>query len=46
VLAAELRLYPLALALVAGGKVQITGNTARSDATVSAAAWLIVPDET
>jgi phosphoribosylglycinamide formyltransferase 1 len=46
VLAAELRLYPLALALVAGGKVQITGNTASSDAAVSAAAWLIVPDET
>jgi phosphoribosylglycinamide formyltransferase 1 len=46
VLAAELRLYPLALALVAGGKVQITGNTARSDAAVSAAARLIVPDET
>ena len=46
VLAAELRLYPLALALVAGGKVQITGNTASSDAAVSAAASLIVPDET
>jgi phosphoribosylglycinamide formyltransferase-1 len=45
VLAAELRLYPLALALVAGGKVQITGNTASSDAAVSAAAWLIVPDD-
>ena len=46
VLAAELRLYPLALALVAGGKVQITGSTASSDAAVSAAARLIVPDET
>jgi len=46
VLAAELRLYPLALALVAGGKVQIAGNTVRTNAAVSAAARLIVPDET
>jgi phosphoribosylglycinamide formyltransferase 1 len=45
VLAAELRLYPLALALVAAGKVQIAGNTARSEAAVSAAGRLIVPDE-
>jgi phosphoribosylglycinamide formyltransferase-1 len=46
VLAVELRLYPLALALVAGGKVQIAGSTARSEAAVSAAGRLIVPDET
>jgi len=46
VLAAELRLYPLALALVAGGKAQIAGSTVKSDATVSAAGRLIVPDET
>jgi phosphoribosylglycinamide formyltransferase-1 len=46
VLAAELRLYPLALALVAGGKAQIAGSTVKSDAPVSAAAWLVVPDET
>ena len=45
VLAAELRLYPLALALVAAGKVQISGNTTRSEAAVSTAGRLIVPDE-
>jgi phosphoribosylglycinamide formyltransferase 1 len=45
VLAVELRLYPLALALVAGGRVRIAGSTAISDAAVSAAARLIVPDD-
>jgi phosphoribosylglycinamide formyltransferase-1 len=45
VLAVELRLYPLALALVAGGKVRIAGSSVTSDAAVSAAARLIVPDE-
>jgi phosphoribosylglycinamide formyltransferase 1 len=44
VLAAELRLYPLALALVAGGKAQIAGNAVNSDVPVFAAAQLIVPD--
>jgi len=44
VLAVELRLYPLALALVAGGKVRIAGSTVIGDAAVSAAARLIVPD--
>ncbi len=45
VLAVELRLYPLALGLVAAGKVEITGSTARNEATISAATRLIVPDE-
>jgi phosphoribosylglycinamide formyltransferase-1 len=45
VLAVELRLYPLALALVAGGRVQVTGSTVKGDAAASAAARLIVPDE-
>jgi phosphoribosylglycinamide formyltransferase 1 len=45
VLAAELRLYPLALALVAGGKLSIAGDRVHSDAAVAAAARLIVPDE-
>jgi phosphoribosylglycinamide formyltransferase-1 len=45
VLAVELRLYPLTLALVAGGKVQVTGSTVKGDAAVSTAARLIVPDE-
>jgi phosphoribosylglycinamide formyltransferase-1 len=45
VLAVELRLYPLALALVAGGAAKIGGSTVSSDAVVSAAARLIVPDE-
>ncbi len=45
VLVAELRLYPLALALVAGGKATLTAqgtvhNAARTDAT----ATLVVPD--
>jgi phosphoribosylglycinamide formyltransferase-1 len=44
VLAAELRLYPLALALVAGGKARIAGSVVTSDAPVFAAAQLIVPD--
>jgi phosphoribosylglycinamide formyltransferase 1 len=44
VLAAELRLYPLALALVAGGKVQIAGSVVNSDASVFPAAQLIVPN--
>jgi phosphoribosylglycinamide formyltransferase 1 len=42
VLAAELRLYPLALALVAGGG--IAGSAVNSDAPVFPAAQLIVPD--
>jgi phosphoribosylglycinamide formyltransferase 1 len=45
VLTAELRLYPLALALVAGGRVRIAGSTAISGAAVSAAARLLVPDD-
>jgi phosphoribosylglycinamide formyltransferase 1 len=45
VLSVELRLYPLALALVAGGKVRIEGSAVKSDAAVSSAARLIVPDE-
>jgi phosphoribosylglycinamide formyltransferase 1 len=45
VLAVELRLYPLALALVAAGKVSISGDLAHGDAAVAPAARLIVPDE-
>jgi phosphoribosylglycinamide formyltransferase-1 len=45
VLAAELRLYPLALALVAGGKVSITGDRVHGDAAIAPGARLIVPDE-
>ncbi len=45
VLLAELRLYPLALALVAGGKVSIAGDRVRGDAAITSAARLIVPDE-
>jgi phosphoribosylglycinamide formyltransferase 1 len=45
VLAVELRLYPLALALVAGGKVSISGDRAHGDAPIAPAARLIVPDE-
>jgi phosphoribosylglycinamide formyltransferase-1 len=45
VLAVELRLYPLALALVAGGKVSIAGDRAHGDAATEPAARLIVPDE-
>jgi phosphoribosylglycinamide formyltransferase-1 len=45
VLAAELRLYPLALGLVAGGKSSLTSHGAvRSAAPISPAAQLIVPD--
>jgi phosphoribosylglycinamide formyltransferase 1 len=45
VLAAELRLYPLALSLVAGGKSILTPHGAvRSAAAVAPAAQLIVPD--
>jgi phosphoribosylglycinamide formyltransferase-1 len=44
VLAVELRLYPLALSLVAAGKVRTAAGTVCSDAAVSAAAQLIVPD--
>ena len=45
VLAVELRLYPLALALVADGKVSIAGDRVRGEAAVAPAARLIVPDE-
>ena len=45
VLAAELRLYPLALALVAGGKANIAGDRVHGDAAITPAARLIVPDE-
>jgi phosphoribosylglycinamide formyltransferase 1 len=45
VLAVELRLYPLALALVAGGKVSIAGDRVHGDAATAPAARLIVPDE-
>ncbi len=45
VLAAELRLYPLALSLVASGKSSFTPNgTVHNAATVSPTAQLIVPD--
>lgn len=45
VLAAELRLYPLALGLVAGGKSSFASDgTARNDAAVMPTAQLIVPD--
>jgi phosphoribosylglycinamide formyltransferase-1 len=45
VLAVELRLYPHALALVAGGKVSIEGDRVHGNAVVAPAARLIVPDE-
>jgi phosphoribosylglycinamide formyltransferase 1 len=45
VLAAELRLYPLALALVAGGKANIADDRVHGDAAITPAARLIVPDE-
>jgi phosphoribosylglycinamide formyltransferase 1 len=45
VLAAELRLYPLALALVAGGTVSIAGDRVHGDAAITPTARLIVPDE-
>jgi phosphoribosylglycinamide formyltransferase 1 len=44
VLAVELRLYPLALGLVAGGKSTLTPQGVRSTAAVASAAQLIVPD--
>jgi phosphoribosylglycinamide formyltransferase-1 len=45
VLAVELRLYPLALAFVAGGKVSIEGDRVHGNAVVAPTARLIVPDE-
>jgi phosphoribosylglycinamide formyltransferase 1 len=45
VLAVELRLYPLALALVAGGKVSIAGERVQGKAASTPGARLIVPDE-
>ena len=45
VLAAELRVYPLALGLVAGGKSSLTSHgTVHNAAAVAATALLIVPD--
>ncbi len=45
VLAAELRLYPLALGLVAGGRSAVTTHAAvRNAATVTPSGQLIVPD--
>ena len=45
VLAAELRIYPLALGLVAGGKSSITADgIVRNAATLLPSAQLIVPD--
>jgi phosphoribosylglycinamide formyltransferase 1 len=44
VLAAEIRLYPLALGLVAAGKSAITAGIVRNAAAVAPAARLIVPD--
>jgi len=43
VLAAELRLYPLALRLVAEGKSRVTGSTVHNKAMVSPTKQLIVP---
>jgi phosphoribosylglycinamide formyltransferase 1 len=45
VLAVELRLYPLALALVAGGKVSIAGDRVHGHVATAPAAQFIVPDE-
>jgi phosphoribosylglycinamide formyltransferase-1 len=45
VLMVELRLYPLALALVAGGKVSIAGDRVHGDPAIMAGGRLIVPDE-
>jgi phosphoribosylglycinamide formyltransferase 1 len=45
VLAVELKLYPLALGLVAGGKVGIDGDRAHGNAAIAPGARLIVPDE-
>ena len=45
VLAVELRLYPLALSLVAGGKSSFASHgTVRNDTAVASAGRLIVPD--
>ncbi len=44
VLAVELRIYPLALGLVAAGKSTISDGTVSSAAAVAPAAQLIVPD--
>jgi phosphoribosylglycinamide formyltransferase 1 len=44
VLAAELRVYPLALALVAAETASMAGDTVRNAAPVAPAAQLIVPD--
>jgi phosphoribosylglycinamide formyltransferase 1 len=44
VLAVELRIYPLALRLVAAGKSTILNGTVRNAAAVAPAAQLIVPD--
>jgi phosphoribosylglycinamide formyltransferase-1 len=45
VLAAELRLYPLALGLVAGGKSSFTSHgTVRNDTAAAPTGQLIVPD--
>jgi len=41
----QLRLYPLALALVAGGKVSIAGDRTHGDAAITPGGRLIVPDE-
>jgi phosphoribosylglycinamide formyltransferase 1 len=45
VLLVELKLYPLALALVAGGKVSIVGDRVHGDIATAPAVHLIVPDE-
>jgi phosphoribosylglycinamide formyltransferase-1 len=45
VLAVELQLYPLALALIAGGKVSVAGDRVQGDAAIAPGARLIVPDE-
>jgi phosphoribosylglycinamide formyltransferase-1 len=45
VLLVELRLYPLALALVAGGKVSIAGERVQGEAASTPGGRLIVPDE-
>jgi phosphoribosylglycinamide formyltransferase-1 len=45
VLMVELRLYPLALALVAGGKVSIAGDRVHGDPAIMAGGRLIGPDE-
>ena len=44
VLAVELKLYPLALTLVAGGKTSIAGDRVQGNAGIAPGGWLIVPD--